>query len=249
LAERDAKMSGKNNRRKSIQAEIDEDEQNPSFDIFEKYDHYPSSVKRVIVGSDGMDVEEYGEDGLVTVLSNYHYKHFDYQLERNEKKWREILSEHGAAQWPHIVGKDAPESVKDVSQLLRIAARLRKCLKQGDMRASVYVAYHLGIVFQRWEVRWAERLVRHGKKMQASVPKAREAKKSKSLAKVKWVLGKADMMFGRKKREKLAKSISDMAPSEFKLAPGTIERILAEHRPIRKSKTFRRSVQSVGKHE
>jgi hypothetical protein len=234
-------MSGKSKRRKSsIPAKITGDEEQNdclSFDIFEKYDNHNPNVKRVIVGSDGMDIEEYAEDGIVIALNDRHYKYFNYIFERNEKEWRRILTEYDAAEWPHIVSNDAPEPIKDVSLLLRLATRLRKYLKQGNMRACVYVAYHFGIVLQRWEVRWAEPIVNLGKRMQVSGPKARAAKMNKAKSRQNWILEKADPMLGNgKKRETIARDISRDAPPEFKLSPGRIGRILATHRPSGRKK-------------
>jgi hypothetical protein len=80
-----------------------------------------------------------------------------------------------------------------------------------------------------------ERLLAHAGKIQSSTPKARKAKSKKAAAKLKWVLKRADEI-GDSKRERLADRISSdykVAHPGEKLSPGTVERMLAKHRPIR----------------
>jgi hypothetical protein len=232
-------MRNKSKQRKSVRNKLDDEEEvYLNFGIFEKLEQYNPNLRRVTLRGGQMDAEEYAEDGFVTSLNDDHYKHFDYALEQNEKDWRRMLDACDAREWPHIVPDDSPEGTKYASLLLRIAKRLRKYLKAGDMRASVYFAYRFGMILQRWEVLGADSMVLHAKKIQAGNKKAHAVKDKKAIERREWILAQADSMAangdGRRKRGFLAEEISELARTKgLKLSPGTIEKILAKDRPLR----------------
>jgi hypothetical protein len=87
------------------------------------------------------------------------------------------------------------------------------------------------------EMRQSEiaRLVNRGSKVSAATPKARAARTANATKRLRWVLERADQI-GSSERSKLADSISSdyaIAHPGKTLSAGTIERMLAKHRPKR----------------